>query len=128
MGKDDVHKRRKLKTSQVMKFALIRDDRMSVLPVLYDIFGEDKLFEFLRLFGGVSILVPSIAEFEDAARDAVVYCELKKCSKDTKEATVSFLADEYGISKSKVWEINEEMETIVEDLVGLDVLDVMSIK
>jgi hypothetical protein len=48
----------------IVDLFLLYSSRYSVLPGLYNILGKEQLLRFLDIFGGVTIKVPKLSEFD----------------------------------------------------------------
>ena len=61
-----------------------------VLPELYSVLGEETMVDFLRIFGGRKIHVPSVREVKEGYLAVQMYCRVKELmgkGKPVKEAT-----------------------------------------
>ena len=95
----DAHAARKIDALQV---ALLRISHTSVLPELYEVFGTETLLEFLDIFGGVTVEVPSREILENAIRDTFIFFQLDTCEDSEKSDVEKDLSDRYGITKLQV--------------------------
>jgi hypothetical protein len=84
----------------------------SILPELYEIFGEEAMIRFLDLFGGMTIKVPAHDELKKTIRDVNIYLRLKSSPKYTE--TVKELMNEYELDDKYVEQIGREVGAIVE--------------
>lgn len=98
-----------------LQVALLRASRGTILPELYEIFGKDKLLQFLDIFSGTTINIPSRKVLEDSIRDTYIYLGLRRASKKANRKKVMSdvakdLADRYDIDKQTVWSVYEDMK------------------
>ena len=103
----DAHAARKIDALQV---ALLRISHTSVLPELYEVFGTETLLEFLDIFGGVTVEVPSREILENAIRDTFIFFQLDTCEDSEKSDVEKDLSDRYGITKLQVKHIYQDMQ------------------
>ena len=87
--------------------ALLRLQEHSLLPELYAIFG-DKVIEFLDIFAGQTIEVPSLDKLERAVRDVQVYNRLQRTP--NRDATLSDLCTEYDLTEQQIRTIEKTMQ------------------
>jgi hypothetical protein len=73
---------------------LLRRLTGTLLPELYEVFGE-KLVEFIAIFGGKKIEVPSIQTIEDAVRDADIFNALSGATKQDSLEIYQRLQEKY---------------------------------
>lgn len=95
-----------------MLLVLLSTDAYTLLPELYDIFGEENLIKFLDAFAGNTIKVPSKREFNKAIQKVEIYSrlEVKKNAPTIKE-----LAQEYEVGVDYVRKSYLEIKEIVEN-------------
>ena len=96
----------------VIQLSLLKSCQFTLIPELYEIFGHDKLLDFLELFAGTTIKVPSRDVLARAIRDVYVYVLL---SREDNPDNVSFLAKRYEIDRDTVRQIFQEMSQICEE-------------
>lgn len=91
---------------------LLNTDSYSLLPELYDVFGEDNLIKFLDVFAGNTITVPGKKKFASAVQKIEIYSrlEVKK-----NKPTIKELADEYEVSEKYISNSYLEIKTLVEN-------------
>lgn len=92
---------------------LLRDGTLTYLPELYEVFGPEKLVDFLDIFAGATFEVPSTEVLSKIARDISVY-------HDHQSGTYTFpeLARKYDLSENEVkWACSKVSE--VEKGIGL---------
>jgi hypothetical protein len=71
--------------------------RKTLIPELYEVFGDQHLMRFLDLFAGTRFEVPSRDLILTAVRDADIYATLA-----AHKATVGGLATKYGLEEHRV--------------------------
>lgn len=113
----DVQTRR---THDLLYLALVFSEEYSLLPELYEIFGQETLVKFLDLFSGAQITVPPRRVFEHAVRDVNIYVRMTDSrSKKRQDNTAARLADEYEISEATIRRIFSAMVEKCEGLYEL---------
>jgi len=86
-----------------------------LLPELYDIFGKEKLLQFLDIFAGTTVKVPTKRVLEDAIRDTYIYLGMEKARTSGKKKkimpdVVKDLAARYDIDEIHVQRIYNDMK------------------
>lgn len=104
--------KRTKKQLNTLLLVLLADEEYSLLPELYQIFGEETLLEFLDVFGGVELKVPRRNHLLRSIRDVAIYHRLEKSNKPT---VVNELASEYDISPETVKRIHLRISQVVRD-------------
>jgi len=89
---------------------LIKTDKYSMLPELLEVFGGDKLGQFLSIFEGCTIRVPSIQELKGSLRDIDIYVSLNKSILPEEK---SRLASKYDVSVDMIEKIFAYMTDLV---------------
>ena len=87
--------------------------RKTLIPELYEVFGNQHLMLFLDLFAGTRIEVPSRDLILTALRDADIYSTLTG-HKDT----VRGLATKYGVEEHRVADAYARVAALVEATTG----------
>jgi Mor family transcriptional regulator len=82
--------------------------RKTLIPELYEVFGNEHLMLFLDLFAGTRFEVPSRDLILAALRDADIYVRLA-ANKDS----VRSLATKYGLEEHRVADAYARVATIV---------------
>jgi hypothetical protein len=102
----------------VLQVALLRIGRCSILPELYEVFGQEKLLKFLDIFSGTTVEVPSRALLEHAVRDTYIYVSIRKVEYNggARSEVIKTLARRYGISDDRVRSIYLEMKNYLDGL------------
>ncbi|OHD27867.1 MAG: hypothetical protein A2Y38_21590 [Spirochaetes bacterium GWB1_59_5] len=115
---------------QLIKLMLLRDDRYSVLPLLYEMFGEEAFFRFLSVFAGVTFRVPSAARLERAVRDVRSYMAAQSgdmvlarriAQESSLDGDRTLVSDPVGLAQRL-----QQMQQLVDGLSALDRLDVVT--
>ena len=101
------------KLIDVIELVLLYKFSDTLLPEIYGVIGKDKFIEFLSVFSGTTVKVPSFEELKNAIRDAIIYAEVKKGS------STKYLAKEYGITEKEVEEIYADVSTYLSNLVEI---------
>lgn len=102
----------------VLQVALLRIGKCTILPELYEIFGQDNLLKFLDIFSGVNVQIPSRSALEHAVRDTYIFMSIKRlenCSASRAEM-IKTLARRYSISDDRVRSIFLEMRSYLDNL------------
>lgn len=79
----------------------------TLIPDLFDILGEDLAVQFVKVFGGMKIEVPSFNKVLELQRNIEIYENLSYINN---EETVKAIADRYGITNVWVREIFRSMK------------------
>jgi hypothetical protein len=87
---------------------MLRWTRNTLIPELYEVFGDQHLMRFLDLFAGTRFEVPSRDLILTALRDADIYATLA-VHKDT----VRGLATKYGVKEHQVADAYARVAAIV---------------
>jgi hypothetical protein len=82
--------------------------RKTLIPELYEVFGNEHLMLFLDLFAGTRFEVPSRDLILTALRDADIYARLA-----ARKDTVGSLATKYGLEEHRVADAYARVATIV---------------
>jgi hypothetical protein len=82
--------------------------RNTLIPELYEVFGDQHLMRFLDLFAGVRFEVPSRDLILTALRDADIYATLA-----AHKNTVRDLATKYGVEEHRVADSYARVAAIV---------------
>ena len=82
--------------------------RNTLIPELYEVFGDQQLMRFLDLFAGVRFEVPSRDLILTALRDADIYATLA-----ANKNTVRGLATQYGVEEHRVADAYARVAAIV---------------
>jgi hypothetical protein len=91
---------------------LVRGKKFSLVPELLEIFGKKATYDFLRVFSGKTVEVPSAKELEASIRDVKVYMTLRRGVTD---GLLQSLAKEYDLTSQEVRQLNSSMEKLVEE-------------
>lgn len=94
-----------------MLLVLLNTDSYSLLPELYDVFGEENLMKFLDIFAGNTIKVPSKKKFASAIQKIDIYNRLENKNKPT----IISLAQEYEVSEEYIRLSHLEIKQLVEN-------------
>jgi Mor family transcriptional regulator len=84
--------------------ALIASDSLSALPELFGILGREKFLEFVDIFGGMVLKIPSRGALQAALRDTTIH------QRHSQGVTAEVLSNEYGISVRQVYRIVARVE------------------
>ena len=106
----------------VLKVIMLYTDRFSLLPELYEVFGEEHLLRFLDVFAGTIIEVPPPEVLERAVRDVTIYMRMKKSGPVGRGKVISALAEELLISEESVKQTYREVSKIIEQDLGYKIL------
>jgi hypothetical protein len=87
---------------------MLRWTRNTLIPELYEVFGNQHLLQFLDLFAGTRVEVPSRDLILTALRDADIYARLA-----ARKDTVGSLATKYGLEEHRVADAYARVATIV---------------
>lgn len=88
---------------------LLYNNQNSLLPDLYEIFGDEALVKFIDIFGGTTIRVPSRDDLANAVRDVNIYLTLKH-----NRAKVEDLASQYRLTNTVIEDIFLKVTSAVE--------------
>jgi len=95
---------------------LVRGKKFSLIPELLEIFGRKATYDFLRVFSGKKLEVPSAKELETSIRDVKIFMTLRR---GVTEGLLHSLASEYDLTPEAVRQLNNSMQKlIVESGVG----------
>ncbi len=83
----------------------------SHLHELYEIFGREKLEQFMEVFAGMTLRVPSKEVLSDALRDHTIYEGLSGGT-----VSVAELAKRYNLPASTVYDIQERVRGFYESI------------
>ena len=88
----------------------------SLFPELIECFGIDNAIQFVKFFGGTTLVVPSVEQIQHTMRDYDIFCRLAKTSDDSQkfEDCCLKLADEYGVTAHEIKNIFNHMGDIHE--------------
>ena len=106
----------------VLRVILLYTNRFSLLPEIYEIFGEKQLLKFLDVFAGTIIEVPPAEVIERAVRDVTIFIRMKKATDDNRGKVVKLLADELLVSEDFIRSTYKEVTKAVEQNLGFKVL------
>lgn len=98
----------------IVKLALLRNRKFSLLPEIYEIFGEEATIKFLDLFSGQTIKVPSARELEKIFREVTVYIRLNSASSEDFPKIVEELSAEYLLDERMIIQSYEIIKSVVE--------------
>jgi hypothetical protein len=87
------------KTIELLRVVLIRCDKYSFLPELYDVFGGEATIKFLQIFAGCSFTVPKQDVIKQALQDVEIYRSVSRLP--TKD-TIEFLSQEYELPRKLI--------------------------
>ena len=91
----------------------------TILPELHSFLGHDKFLEFLDIFAGVEVKVPSSNELMKAIQDCVIYRKMGKIkgrsdeAKSMGDAMKRALAKRYSTSSEKIQQRYDEVKSII---------------
>jgi len=88
---------------------LIYLSRHSLMPELYELLGQSKFIQFVELFGGTNLHVPSKEDLREALRDAHIYTELRDDQHNLEKTRA--LGDKYSLTTAGVRKIFERVQT-----------------
>lgn len=91
-----------------LKELILYTYQSSLVPEIFDLLGEEKAIEFLRIFGGLKIDVPKYQEITELARSLDIYETLNVIH--TQETTFQ-LAERYKIPYQLVQNIYRSMKS-----------------
>jgi hypothetical protein len=94
---------------------LMHTGRYNLLPELYEVFGKEALLEFLDIFEGTTIKVPSADEFTLAVRDVDIWVRMKKAKQDQRQAVVESLASEYNVDQNYIEMCYHKVQGLMEN-------------
>ena len=80
--------------------------KRSLLPEVYDLVGGDTTIEFIRLFGGTNLRVPTMTELNRIVRDNEIFEALNKNPRSLER-----LSKKYNLGKDRVEQIYERMSS-----------------
>lgn len=103
----------------VLMLVLLHNDEYSLLPDLYEVFGEKALLKFLDIFAGCELKVPAQEQLAVLVRNVDVYIKMRDIGGD---ATQAALAEYYDIDGSRVRQIYREIRDLVERQLSIDVI------
>lgn len=72
------------------------------LPELFEVFGKEKLLQFLDVFSGTTVKVPSQDALEHCMRDVVIYLRLYDLPPSHRPKAVRALARKYQTTSGDV--------------------------
>lgn len=98
-----------------LQVALLVDTRFSVLPELYEVFGPSALLEFLDIFGGATIKIPTREELEVYLRDVIIYANYNEKRRS--------LCTRYNLTDSELLTIYNRMKTLLETTLNLNIIE-----
>ena len=106
----------------ILKLVLLYSDQFSLLPELYDVFGQEKLLKFLDTFSGTTVKVPPADVLERAVRDISIYLRLKKVTQEKKAGVIRSISSEMLLSETQIRQIYHDVSEIVEKRLGFKFL------
>lgn len=83
-------------------------DRFGVLPELFEVFGREKLIQFLDIFAGQSFKVPDHDTLSQRIRDVLIWIGMEENQNKAND-----LAVEYSLTERRVREIHREMRELM---------------
>jgi hypothetical protein len=107
----------------VLLLVLLHSDEYSLLPDLYEIFGEESLLKFLDIFAGSTITVPSQDQLATAARNVDIYVKTANAAKKSTAARTAMeiqLSEHYEFDRRNVRKVYAEMKDLVERRMSVD--------
>jgi len=99
--------------NDILLFALITNNRYSILPEIYRVFGKEKFLKFIDIFGGSTISVPSHESLLRTIRNVRIFLEIK--NQNNGKPSVSDVAAKYGVSKAIALKAFHEMKSKIEE-------------
>ena len=127
MGKKGIHREleRRADYVEALRVTLLRaDDRYTVLPLIHEIFGDSDFYEFLEVFAGTTIRIPSREDMERAVRDVNVYFRLVEA--EDRKSAIQELSRSYEVSEDMVCRIERSMQDLLKGLKDTKKLDRLS--
>ncbi len=101
---------------------LVSSGRYTFLPELYDIFGREATINFLEIFSGCTLKVPSVQKLEKLARDVTVYTRIERAPGNQKSAIVKALATDYELTEDRIRSLYAKTKVKLEDELGFKAL------
>jgi len=105
--------------SSYMAMSLLNRAKDTVIPELYALLGREKFFEFLEVFSGVQITVPSPKVILRSIEDCVIYKELwgiedsdRRRKKDLMTLKISELSSRYKVSVRNIRSRYDKMKEL----------------
>lgn len=90
------------KTRRILYVLLCERYSYTLIPELHEILGEDKLFEFIKLFSGTTLEIPDINEVRNLLVDVVIYKQMEQATEGTIDSVEANLRDRYKLSKDSL--------------------------
>ncbi len=94
---------------RLLVMALLNTDQYSYLPELLDIFGEDKLLQFLDVFSGCKVEVPSRDKLNRSMREIEIYNRMESKNKPT----YAKIAQEYKVSEEYIRVVHNKVKSML---------------
>lgn len=85
---------------------LVVAGQYTLLPEIYEVFGQESLIRFLEIFGGTTIVVPPREAIYETARAIDIFTRVYNTGH--RSTTITRLAEEYDISEEMVTSIFKE--------------------
>ena len=102
-----------VKHLDVFQMVLLSVAERTPLPELYEVFGQDKLVQFLDIFAGCTITVPPADIIANAVRDVDIYTSLERTGTDHTD-TVDDLARKYEMKNDRIRSIYSRVDKLID--------------
>jgi len=76
---------------------------------ILDIFGHELCMQFIRIFGGITVEIPSMEQLENFSKELRIYNDYKKGIK------LSTLATKHGVTSSKILFIDKKIGKLIDE-------------
>jgi len=86
--------------------------KWSLLPELLEFLGEEKFEEFIQVFGGLTVVLPTPHRWNQWLRNLRIY---KRLNQGSSYQVTKSLADHYDLSPERVRHIHMEVRAILEE-------------
>lgn len=93
--------------------AMLLQSRHTLLPEIFEVFGQDQAFKFMEVFGGKTIKVPSIEDMEKSLEALVIWAHVREAS--NKSAEIRKLALRFGKKVSEVRSLYKKVQALSDE-------------
>ena len=90
---------------------LMMSNETQFFPELYEIFGRNRVLQFLHIFSGQKIQVPTIEYLEQKIKEVQIWMEFKKNPSNRLS-----IINSYGVSDSDIDSIVRSVDRKIEEL------------
>jgi Mor family transcriptional regulator len=91
-----------------MFFALVVSDGMTTVPDMFKVLGRSKFLEFVDLFGGQTVNIPTQTRITQALRDVAIYSSHVNDGESKSE-----IAQQHGLSAQQVRRIIDSVDEAI---------------